>query len=545
MDKNHVKGLSLALVDGSTLVWSSGFGVADEKKKTPATAETLYMAGGLSKIVTAAEVLRLVERKKMKMDDPLEAYVPEFSIRSRYLPSAKITVKSLLAHHSGLPAYYLKGMMSLQPMSLEQLVEGLKKDSLVEEPQSRFRFSYLDYDLLGRALEKIQGGNFQELMKRDLLMPLGMDSSDFEVTPALEAKLAKGYLKGKTMPLTRMRDVPVSGMATTANDMAKFLSAILSGHTGNGERWMKEKRVASMFIPPYPAVPLDFGQEVGLGWMLGGWDLPKEEKVAWHEGSLSPYCSEMAVLYQRGLGVVVLSNTSEAKKIEKDITERALKLLLGAKFGVKVQLMAPQKHAYKEIDVEPESLEPYAGLYSALGQATPIERHGRRLSMRFFNAGINLLPVGGSLFMPRIKFLLFFHYDFPEFTLKFNQVEGKQVAVLDGFSIPVVFEKFDPRPIPPSWESRLGTYTLDNPDDLVTVSNVVLSDAKGVLTASVKFDNKPYNVKGYKYDLAFQPLSDDEAIVPGLFLTDGETLRAVEAGGKTKLFYSGYWFTKK
>lgn len=147
--------------------------------------------------------------------------------------------------------------------------------------------------------------------------------------------------------------------------------------------------------------------------------------------------------------------------------------------------------------------------------------------------------------MPRVKFLLFFHYDFPEFSLRFNQVEGKQVALLDGFSIPVVFEKFDPHPIPQAWESRLGVYTLENPDDMIRVSKVVLSDSKGILTASVKFDNKPYDVKGYQYDLAFQPLSDSEAVVPGLFLTDGGTLRAVEAGGKTKLFYSGYWFTKK
>lgn len=415
MDRNHVKGLSLALVDGSNLVWSKGFGFADEKKKIPATGDTLYMAGGLSKIVTAAEVMKLVERKIIHLDAPIEAYVPDFSIRSRFDPTAKITVKSLLAHHSGLPAFYLKGMLSQQPMSLAQLVEGLKEDSQVEVPQTRFRYSYLDYDLLGRALELTRDGSFPEVMKRDLLTPLGMDSSDFEVSPALEQKLAQGFYKGKAVPLSRMRDVPVSGMASTANDMAKFLSASLTGQAAGGERWLKEKSAASMFIPPYPAVPEDFGQEVGLGWMLGGWDLPGEEKVAWHEGSLSPYCSEMAALYRQGLGVVLLSNSSEGKKIAKDITLRALKLMVRAKTGLKVKLDPPPKPAYQEIKVEPESLEPFVGLYSALGQATPIERHGRRLSMRFFNAGISLLPVGGISSCHGSNFYYFSIMIFPSF----------------------------------------------------------------------------------------------------------------------------------
>ncbi len=430
-------------------------------------------------------------------------------------------------------------------MSLEELVSGLKQDSIVEPPQSIFRFSYLDYDLLGRVLEVVRGGDFPLVMKKDLLGPLGMDSSDFDVNPAVEAKLARGYRHGKEIPLVLMRDIPVSGMASTANDMAKFIQALFTARTADGKPWLRKKTVASMFEPQYPGIPLDFGEEIGLGWMLSGLEVPGTEQAAWHEGSLSPYYSQMTVLYKQQLGVVLLSNTSEAQKIGKDIAVRALKLLLKAKYGIPEKLESPKTDARKEIKIKPLGLDAYAGLYSAFGQVTPVERHGTHFFMRLFNAGVDLVPVGNNLFMPRVRFLLFFHYDFPNFMMKFENIGGKQAAVLEGLSVPVAFEKITPVEIPKGWEEAMGEYTLDNPDDAITLSRVWLENKEGILTVSLNFSNKPYNVQNYHYDLAFLPVSDTEAVVPGMFLTDGGTMRVVKFEGQIKLFYSGYWFTLK
>ncbi len=545
MAKSHVKGLSLALVDGSTVVWSTGFGFADEKNKVRATADTLYMTGGLSKLLTALEVLKLSEQKKLRLDAGVQTYLPDFSINSRFNPPGVITLRSLLAHHSGLPSFYLKGMLTRKPAPLEELVSDLKQDYMVGTPQSLFRFSYLDYDILGRILEVSRQGEFPAVMKRDLLTPLGMNSSDFNITPDLEQKLAVGYLKGKVMPLVQMRDVPVSGMASSANDMSKFILTLFTGRDAAGKPFIREKTVASMFTPPYPEAPLDFGQEVGLGWMLGNAEVPGAQKTAWHEGSLSPYYSQLTVLYKEKLGVVFLSNSSDAKKIGKDIVLRALKLMMHAKYGVPEVLDSPKKPTPKEYPITPASLTAWTGLYSAFGQATEVEQHGRHLAMRLFNAGIDLEPVGADLFMPRVKFLLFFHYDFPDFMLRFQTAGGKQAAVLEGQQIPVPFEKITPVEIPKSWNEFLGQYTLDNPDDQIELSRVWLVNKDGVLTASLIFSNKPYNVNDYKYDMSFMPVSDTEAVVPGSFLTDGGTLRAVKIGGQNKLFYSGYWFTQK
>src|SRR5258708_249745 len=80
---NKVKGLSLALVDDQKIVWTEGFGVTDEKLKTPATGETLYRAGALSQIFTALEIMKLAERKRIRLDDPVQKAIPDFDINDR------------------------------------------------------------------------------------------------------------------------------------------------------------------------------------------------------------------------------------------------------------------------------------------------------------------------------------------------------------------------------------------------------------------------------------------------------------------------------
>lgn len=110
MDKKQVPGVSIALVDDQTVVWAQGFGFADKANKIPATAETIYRIGSISKPVTASGIMKLVEDKQLDLDKPITDYIPDFSIHSRFENSKPITTRSLLAHHSGLPSDYLNAM---------------------------------------------------------------------------------------------------------------------------------------------------------------------------------------------------------------------------------------------------------------------------------------------------------------------------------------------------------------------------------------------------------------------------------------------------
>src|SRR5215831_2018340 len=108
MQKHGVTGLSLAVVDDQQVVWVQGFGYADATHSIPATPDTVYRVGSLSELFTAIAAMQLAERGIIDLDRPLQTYVPEFAIHSRFADPEPITLRHLMSHHAGLPTNYLK-----------------------------------------------------------------------------------------------------------------------------------------------------------------------------------------------------------------------------------------------------------------------------------------------------------------------------------------------------------------------------------------------------------------------------------------------------
>src|SRR6267154_1020328 len=97
----RLPALSIALVDDQQIVWAKGFGFQDAAKKVPATAETVYRVGSVSKLFTDVAVMQLVEQGKLDLDAPVMKYIPDF--KPKLQPKHKpITLRMLMAHRSGL-----------------------------------------------------------------------------------------------------------------------------------------------------------------------------------------------------------------------------------------------------------------------------------------------------------------------------------------------------------------------------------------------------------------------------------------------------------
>jgi CubicO group peptidase (beta-lactamase class C family) len=540
MDRQHVKGLSLALVDGSRAVWGEGFGFADESRKIPATADTLYRLQSVSKIFTAVEIMRLAEQGLVRLDQPLTQYLPEFYIQSRFKQALPITLRSLLAHHSGIPASYLPGMWVENEESLAQLVEYLAEDYLVSPPQTLYKYSNLDYCLLGRVIERQTGRPFAEALKEDLLEPLGMDSSTFDLTPGVKERLAKAYCDGKETPPVFLRDVPTGGMVSSADDMARFLQFLFTG----AESPVKTATIEAMYQEQYGGLPLDFGHKVGLGWQLSGLDIPGSEITAWHDGVYPPYTCQVAVLPKEKLGVVVLSNTAEVRKgFGEELVTRALKLMLEAKAGVRADLSKPKAVMPKLVQVPEEKINRYVGYYSGFGKAARISKGGSHLRADLMDNQFDLIPTSENKFIPRVT-ALFFDIHIPQYSVEFTQVEGKDVAILTGKKEPLVFEKINPMPIPHSWEECLGKYQMDDPDGDTEFKDMTLEEKDGLLTVNAKVTCRVFYVKDVDYKIAVEPISDEDLVVMGLFYPNGDTIHATRENGQIRLYYAGLRFTK-
>ncbi|MGD9112657.1 MAG: serine hydrolase domain-containing protein [Desulfobacterales bacterium] len=128
MKRNKVMGVSIAIVDDQKVIWAQGFGFSDAKNKIPATSETVYRIGSISKLFTVMAAMKLAEQGQVDIDRPLKNYLPQFSIRSRFSDSGPITPRTIMTHHSGLPSSLSKGMWTSEPPA--KLIYRLKDEHM-------------------------------------------------------------------------------------------------------------------------------------------------------------------------------------------------------------------------------------------------------------------------------------------------------------------------------------------------------------------------------------------------------------------------------
>src|SRR5262249_22982089 len=100
MAAKGIPGMSVAIVDDQEIVWAQGFGMADGKKKTPASADTVYRIGSVSKLFTDIAIMQKVERGQINLDAPVSKYLPDFRPKNPF--GDPITLRELMSHRSGL-----------------------------------------------------------------------------------------------------------------------------------------------------------------------------------------------------------------------------------------------------------------------------------------------------------------------------------------------------------------------------------------------------------------------------------------------------------
>ncbi|MHB8481487.1 MAG: serine hydrolase domain-containing protein [Nitrospiria bacterium] len=541
MRKHDVKGLSIAIVDDQKIVWAEGFGYADADHHIPASPETIYPVGSITKVMTATEIMKLVELGKIELDKPVTDYLPDFSIRSRFGHTLPITPRSLLAHHSGLPADYLKGMWVEEPDSLSRLVEKLKEENLTSPPQTLYKYSNLDFSLLGRMIEKISGEEYETVMQRDLLQPLEMTHSSFELVPEFENYYAKGYRKGKEMRRLSFRDIPAGSMLSNVTDMAKFMRFIFAEGSAQETRVLSPETLKEMFIPQYNGLALDFGHEIGMAWMLNGLEVSGVKGIAWHDGGYPPYFGTLMILPDKKLGVVVLANTDEARNFGNQVSLKAMELALEAKYGLRPS-QSPPPPQFKPVKIPIQTLQKYAGDYMVFGGLSAISQKGERLKIKAMGSKFDLVPINHDTFIPAKTLFGLISISLMNYPLQFETVEGRDVALLKGLPAPFPFEKIPHYLVPQAWVKRLGEYRMDKREEIFEIRRMALKLEGGVLFADINLSSDLFGVKDAETKIALQPVSDDEAVVVGLGYSEGGTLRAISENGEEKLVYSGFTF---
>src|ERR1700719_821617 len=191
MAEKELPALSIAIIDDQQIVWAEGFGRADPKSKIPATADTVYRIGSVSKLFTDIAIMQLVERGELNLDAPVTDYLPDFHPRNPF--GTPITLRQLMSHRSGLLREPPVGnyFETSQP-TLAATVHSLNDTELVFAPNTHTKYSNAAIAVVGYLLETRSHESFAKYLKSSVLDPMGLRHSSFEPESAIVANLAKG-----------------------------------------------------------------------------------------------------------------------------------------------------------------------------------------------------------------------------------------------------------------------------------------------------------------------------------------------------------------
>jgi D-alanyl-D-alanine carboxypeptidase len=303
MRKRHVPGLSLAVVRGGKIVKAKGYGLANLELNVAAAPETVYEIGSLTKQVTAAAVMLLVEEGKVSLEDKITKHLAG-------LPDAwgAITVRHLLTHTSGIKTYVgTVGFEVSRRLTGDEFIKAAGGLPLLFEPGASWDYSNTNFNLLGHLVERASGRPFWQFLEERLFRPLGMNATRYNDQRRVIPSRADGYFfrEGEWAK----RDPPVwdvgaaGALLSTALDVAKWEAALEEG------RVLKPSSLEQMWTP----VGLRGGgtYPYGFGWSV---ETFRGHRLVSHGGIMAGFSAYVARYPEERLIVVVLCNLANLRE---------------------------------------------------------------------------------------------------------------------------------------------------------------------------------------------------------------------------------------
>jgi CubicO group peptidase (beta-lactamase class C family) len=314
------------VVDGK-LVHTRALGFANVEDKIAVTSGTRFRIASMTKSFVAMAALKLRDQGKLRLDDPVEKYLPEF--RKVKLPTSDappVTVRMLMTMTTGLPEDNPWGdrQMALPNAALEKFVGGGL--SFASAPGERFEYSNLGYVMLGKVVSKVAGMRFQDYITKQIFLPLGMNNTSWEYTRVPAAQLALGYRwNGSAFerePYLHDGDAAaMGGLITTADDFARYVALHLSAWPARDGADTGPLRRASLREMQSPKVfaglnastklvddktlnPKTTSYAFGLNWTRDSQGVV----TVGHSGGLPGFGSQYRFAPQHGIGVFAFSN---------------------------------------------------------------------------------------------------------------------------------------------------------------------------------------------------------------------------------------------
>ena len=317
MAGHRIPGLALAVAQDGKQTKTAAYGFANLEWDVPATPETVFEIGSVTKQFTAACILLLAEEGKLSVDDRI----------SRYLTNtpaswSNITIRQLLTHTSGIKNYTgLSGFELAKHLTQAQFIAKIGELPLVFPPGEKFSYCNTGYNLLGFTIENVSGEKYWEFLSAKILTPLEMTATTNREPSRIMKLRAAGYDQDKTNGLVN-RDVDYTDLFS-AGEIVSTVGDLMKWDAGlDTEQILKNSSKEQMWT----AAKLNDGTPTGygFGWFLGS--LYGHRRIS-HSGSTSGFSASNQRFPDDKLEIVVLCNSGEdgvADKLASKVAENYL-----------------------------------------------------------------------------------------------------------------------------------------------------------------------------------------------------------------------------
>ena len=293
VEKQELAGAVMLVANREKVLSTEVAGWADIAQKRPMTADTVVWIASQSKPITAAAVMILVDEGKVKLDDPIEKYLPEFRgqmyvaektagqqiLRS---PSRRITLRDTLCHTSGMPFKSALEVPTLDAWPLDLRVRSYAMTPLESHPGARYQYSNAGINTAARVIEVVTGKSFDSFLDERLFQPLGMTQTSFWPSQSQADRIAVAYKPGPDKkgliptridqlyyPLTNRTErfaMPAGGLFATASDLARFYRMLLNDGSLDGRQILSPAAVMEL---TRKQTPVSLKENYGLGLSVG------------------------------------------------------------------------------------------------------------------------------------------------------------------------------------------------------------------------------------------------------------------------------------
>ena len=321
----NVPGMSIVIVRDGKVILSKGYGVSELGKNSKVDSETLFGCMSTTKAMTAVAMGMLVDEGKVRWDDKVIKYLPDFRVSDRYV-TGDMRVRDLFTHNTGVGnADFL---WALTPELSSKEIVGRMQYARQDYPlRGGFVYQNIMYLVAGQVIEKASGVPWERFVTERIFAPLGMKNTFANLTLSMKyanRSSAHFEVKGKIQPI---RDdnadpiAPAGAVWSTSDDIGKWVNFMLGNTTVNGKQLLKPETYKELLkpqvvIPPgdgfYPTAALTkpHWTTYGLGWFQHDY---RGEMINFHTGSLDGRTAIIGLIPDKKLGIYIFGNLDHAE----------------------------------------------------------------------------------------------------------------------------------------------------------------------------------------------------------------------------------------